>query len=98
VSGRSARGRQGVICVYGLGRWEHGLVGDLGLVRLLSALRGRTVEPQETTALLEPWGEWAGLASLWLLGHPLARRVGPPVLAERRWSRSPGRRPRPAIG
>ncbi len=88
----------GVICVYGLGRWDHGLVGDLGLVRLLSALRGRKVEPHETAALLEPWEEWAGLASLWLLGHPLARRVGPvsspgPHAAGGRAAGRPPRRP-----
>ncbi|CAA9539758.1 MAG: hypothetical protein AVDCRST_MAG79-1745 [uncultured Thermoleophilia bacterium] len=85
----------GVICVYGLGRWEHGLVGDLGLVRLLGALRGRRVEPAETAALLEPWGEWAGLASLWLLRHPLAGQVGPPVLPDRRPARRPARPARP---
>ena len=30
----------GVIALEGLGRYDHGLVGDLGLVKLLSALRG----------------------------------------------------------
>ena len=31
----------GVVCVHGLGRYGYGLHGDLGLVKLLSALRGR---------------------------------------------------------
>lgn len=57
----------GVVCLEGLGRYERGLVGDLGLVKLCSALRGRWVEPWETAELLEPYGEWAGLASVYLL-------------------------------
>jgi 3-methyladenine DNA glycosylase/8-oxoguanine DNA glycosylase len=57
----------GVVCLEGLGRREHGLVGDLGLVKLLRALRGRPVETWETAELLEPYGEWAGLASIYLL-------------------------------
>jgi 3-methyladenine DNA glycosylase/8-oxoguanine DNA glycosylase len=57
----------GVVCLEGLGRFEHGLVGDLGLIKLLRALRGRPVEGWETTELLEPYGEWAGLASVYLL-------------------------------
>ena len=57
----------GAVCLEGLGRFEHGLVGDLGLVKLLRALRGRPVEGWETAELLEPYGEWAGLASVYLL-------------------------------
>jgi 3-methyladenine DNA glycosylase/8-oxoguanine DNA glycosylase len=57
----------GVLCLEGLGRFEHGLVGDLGLIKLLRALRGRPVEGWETAELLEPYGEWAGLASIYLL-------------------------------
>jgi 3-methyladenine DNA glycosylase/8-oxoguanine DNA glycosylase len=57
----------GVLCLEGLGRWEHGLVGDLGLVKLLRAQRRRPVETWETAELLEPYGEWAGLASVYLL-------------------------------
>ena len=57
----------GVVCLEGLGRFEHGFVGDLGLVKLLRALRGRHVEAWETAELLEPYGEWAGLASVYLL-------------------------------
>jgi 3-methyladenine DNA glycosylase/8-oxoguanine DNA glycosylase len=57
----------GVVCIEGLGRYERGLVGDLGLVKLLSAMRGRRVETWETAELLEPYGEWAGLASVYML-------------------------------
>jgi len=57
----------GVVCLEGLGRYERGLVGDLGLVKLLAALRGRRVEGWETAELLEPYGEWAGLASVYIL-------------------------------
>ena len=56
----------GVICLEGLGRNERGLVGDLTLIKLMSRLRGRWVEGHETAELLAPYGEWAGLASLYL--------------------------------
>ncbi len=57
----------GVVCLEGLGRYERGLVGDLGLIKLLRAQRGREVEGWETEELLAPYGEWAGLASVYLL-------------------------------
>jgi 3-methyladenine DNA glycosylase/8-oxoguanine DNA glycosylase len=57
----------GVVCLEGLGRYERGLVGDLGLIKLLARLRGRRVDGWETAELLEPYGEWAGLASVYLL-------------------------------
>jgi len=57
----------GVVCLEGLGRYERGLVGDLGLVKLLARLRGRRVEAWETAELLDPYGEWAGLASVYML-------------------------------
>jgi 3-methyladenine DNA glycosylase/8-oxoguanine DNA glycosylase len=58
----------GLICLEGLGRSECGLVGDLGLVKLLAELRGGAwVEGPETAELLEPYEEWAGLASVYLL-------------------------------
>jgi 3-methyladenine DNA glycosylase/8-oxoguanine DNA glycosylase len=56
----------GVVCLEGLGRHERGLVGDLTLVKLMSRLRGHWVEGHETAELLEPYGEWAGPASLYL--------------------------------
>jgi len=57
----------GVVCLEGLGRYDYGLVGDLGLVKLLRDLRGREVEGWETAELLAPYGEWAGLASVYML-------------------------------
>jgi 3-methyladenine DNA glycosylase/8-oxoguanine DNA glycosylase len=57
----------GVVCLEGLGRYDYGLVGDLGLVKLLRALRGRQVEGWETAELLEPYRGWAGIASMYLL-------------------------------
>jgi 3-methyladenine DNA glycosylase/8-oxoguanine DNA glycosylase len=57
----------GIVCLEGLGRYDYGLVGDLGLVKLLRELRGRPVEGWETAELLEPYGEWSGLASVYLL-------------------------------
>jgi len=79
----------GVVCLEGLGRYERGLVGDLSLIKLMSRLRGRWVEGHETAELLEPYGEWAGLAGLYLVrafAHGLI-----PLPAER-----PVRFPRPA--
>lgn len=57
----------GVVCLQGLGRYEAGLARDLGLAKLASALWGRWAEPEEADVLLEPYGEWAGLASVYLL-------------------------------
>ena len=59
----------GVVALEGLGRYDHGLVGDLGLVKIATSLWGRTVEGWETAELLAPYGEWQGLAGeLLLLG------------------------------
>jgi 3-methyladenine DNA glycosylase/8-oxoguanine DNA glycosylase len=57
----------GVVALQGLGRYDTGLVDDLALVKLLASLRGRWPEPGETAQLLEPYGEWRGLASVFLL-------------------------------
>jgi 3-methyladenine DNA glycosylase/8-oxoguanine DNA glycosylase len=57
----------GVVCLEGLGRYDYGLVGDLCLLKLLRELRGRAVEGWETAELLAPYGEWAGLASMYML-------------------------------
>jgi 3-methyladenine DNA glycosylase/8-oxoguanine DNA glycosylase len=57
----------GVICLEGLGRYEYGLARDLGMAKLASALWGRWVEAEESDELLAPYGEWAGLASVYLL-------------------------------
>ncbi len=79
----------GMICLYGLGRFEHGLVGDLGLIKLCSALLGRWADEDDTRELLEPYGEWAGLASVYLLGGA-PKAVGG---STRRWAARPGLRP-----
>ena len=78
-----------MICLYGLGRFERGLVGDLGLVKLCSALRGRCADADDTRELLEPYREWAGLASVYLLvgavplqdGRPFRRKRTPVPIA-----------------
>jgi DNA-3-methyladenine glycosylase II len=57
----------GMICLYGLGRYEHGLVGDLGLIKLCRRLLGREATAEDTAELLAPYEEWAGLASVYLL-------------------------------
>ena len=79
----------GVVCLEGLGRSERGLVGDLGLLKLVGALERRRVEAEETAALLERYGEWAGLASVYLLagfGRGLI-----PIPGESRVRRPPAR-------
>jgi 3-methyladenine DNA glycosylase/8-oxoguanine DNA glycosylase len=66
----------GVVALQGLGRYDAGLEGDLGLVKLQAALTGRWPEPPDTRQLLEPYGEWQGLASVFLLSglkHGLIR-------------------------
>jgi hypothetical protein len=57
----------GVVALTGLGRYDQGLVGDLGLVKLQAALTGRWPEQAETASLLAPYAEWQGLASVFLL-------------------------------
>ena len=52
----------GVVAVEGLGRFDHGIVGDLSLVKLAASLWKRWPEPAETATLLAPFGEWQGLA------------------------------------
>jgi 3-methyladenine DNA glycosylase/8-oxoguanine DNA glycosylase len=69
----------GMICLYGLGRYERGLVGDLGLVKMCGALHGRRAEADDTRALLEPYAEWAGLASVYLLAAFPKKEWGAPV-------------------
>jgi 3-methyladenine DNA glycosylase/8-oxoguanine DNA glycosylase len=66
----------GVVCLVGLGRYERGLLRDLGLVKLASELAGRRLAPEESDALLEPYGDWAGLASVYLLAGYHSGLVG----------------------
>ena len=63
----------GVVGLHGLGRADLGLVGDLGLMRIVATRTGRWPDAMETAALLEPYAPWRGLASMHLLGHPHAR-------------------------
>jgi 3-methyladenine DNA glycosylase/8-oxoguanine DNA glycosylase len=72
----------GVVALQGLGRYDTGLVGDLGLVKLQAALEGRWPEASETAALLEPYGEWQGLASVFLL-EAFSRGLVPGVSMDR---------------
>jgi 3-methyladenine DNA glycosylase/8-oxoguanine DNA glycosylase len=57
----------GTVALQGLGRYDAGLVDDLALVKLLASLRRRWPERGETAELLAPYGEWQGLASVFLL-------------------------------
>ncbi|CAB4686337.1 MAG: hypothetical protein F2663_01645 [Actinobacteria bacterium] len=57
----------GVVFLEGLGRFDRGLARDLGLVKLAGELWGRHVEAEETDVLLEPYGEFQGIASVYLL-------------------------------
>jgi 3-methyladenine DNA glycosylase/8-oxoguanine DNA glycosylase len=57
----------GVVFTEGLGRYDRGIVGDLGLLKLCAAIRGRWVEAEDTAELLAPYEEWAGLACVYLL-------------------------------
>lgn len=64
----------GVLMLYGHGRHEQGLEGDLALVRL-----ARSLGAESDGELLERYGEWQGLASVWLMHHPLAARHARPA-------------------
>jgi 3-methyladenine DNA glycosylase/8-oxoguanine DNA glycosylase len=79
----------GIVCLEGLGRYECGIVGDLTLIKLMSALRGRWVEAHETAELLEPYGEWAGLASIYLAMGAKHRLI--PLPEEARLKQPPAR-------
>ncbi|MFM8612155.1 MAG: DNA-3-methyladenine glycosylase family protein [Actinomycetota bacterium] len=67
----------GVIALQGWGWPDAGLVGDLGLMKLAEALAGRAPQVADTAALLAPYAPWRGLASMHLMGHPLARQRRP---------------------
>jgi 3-methyladenine DNA glycosylase/8-oxoguanine DNA glycosylase len=64
----------GVLLMYGFGRHEQGLTGDLALVRLARALR-----LDGDRELVERYAPWSGLASVWLTHHPLSRRHAVPA-------------------
>jgi 3-methyladenine DNA glycosylase/8-oxoguanine DNA glycosylase len=77
----------GVVFLEGLGRCDRGLVADLGLIKLCSALTGRFAEGSDTEELLAPYGEWAGLASVYLLAG-FARGLLPLPAGGRRRART----------
>jgi len=64
----------GGILLHGFGRYDQAPVGDLGLIRVCGALLGRRAAVEDTIRLLEPYGEWRGLAASWLLHHPAGSR------------------------
>lgn len=79
----------GVVCGTGLGRLDHGLVGDLGLMRIMALAEGRVVEPEETAALLDRYAPYQALAAMHLLGgHPAARISAPPAALAREAARA----------
>lgn len=57
----------GMVVTFGLGRFDCGLVGDLGLIKLCRTLLRRDADADDTRELLARYGEWAGLASVYLL-------------------------------
>ncbi len=57
----------GVIATDGLGLYDHGPVGDLGLLKLAGALHGRVAETPDTAVLLAPYGRWQALAGNMLM-------------------------------
>ncbi len=68
----------GVIALEGLGIYSHGLSGDLGLIKLCAVLQGRWADEADSARLLEHYGEWAGLASFYLLTGIRRGLVRPP--------------------
>ena len=77
----------GVVFLEGLGRFDRGLVADLGLIKLCSALSGRWADGADTEELLAPYGEWQGLASVYLLAG-FARGLIPVPAGGRRRART----------
>jgi 3-methyladenine DNA glycosylase/8-oxoguanine DNA glycosylase len=100
VAGRIQRERglgpwsAAMVAIHGLGRFDLGLVGDLGLIRIASTLTGRHADVDDTRALLAPYGEWAGLVSVYLLagiGRSFGGLRSRPRSARAAWGR--GSRP-----
>jgi 3-methyladenine DNA glycosylase/8-oxoguanine DNA glycosylase len=74
----------GVVCTEGLGRLDHGLVGDLGLIRLMTVRLGRPATAEDTAALLERYAPHQALAGAYLLaGAPEARLPANPAALAR---------------
>ena len=66
------------IAFIGAGNMAEAMIRGLLAAKLAGALWGRHVEPEESDALLEPYGVWAGLASVYLLAGYAAGIVGLP--------------------
>jgi hypothetical protein len=66
----------GFVWTQGLGRYARGIVGDLGLLKICSAIEGRWVEAEDTARILARYEEWAGLACVYLMAGA-ARGMGP---------------------
>ena len=76
------------VMLHGFGRLDYGLAGDLGLIRIATRLQGAPATVEDTQRLLKGYGPWQGLASVWLLHHPLAGRHPAPAAASVRMSSS----------
>ena len=68
----------GVVACEGLGRLDHGMVGDLGHVKLLTRIHGSVPDAQEQAELLARYAPYQGLASLYLQLAPQARMPASP--------------------
>lgn len=65
----------GSVAMEGYGRGDAGLVGDLGLIRLLTVELGREASAEETGELLERYAPWQALASWYLIAGAHAARL-----------------------
>jgi 3-methyladenine DNA glycosylase/8-oxoguanine DNA glycosylase len=78
----------GVVWTEGLGRFDRGIVGDLGLLKICSAIEGRWVEPEDTARILGRYEEWAGLACTYLMAGAsrglVPLRLSPPEVRRER--------------
>ena len=68
----------GAVVSEGLGRLDHGMVGDLGHVRVLTRLHGREPDPGELAELLDRYAPYQALASLYLQLVPQAGTAASP--------------------
>jgi len=78
----------GFVWTQGLGRYDRGIVGDLGLLKICSAIEGRWLEPEDTARILARYGEWAGLACVYLMAGAargmVPLRLSPPEVRRER--------------
>lgn len=68
----------GAVVSEGLGRLDHGMVGDLGHVKLLTRLHGREPDAADLAELLDRYVPYQALASLYLQLVPQARLAASP--------------------